>query len=360
VECRKIIHVDMDAFFASVEQRDNPRLRGKAVIVGGDPARRGVVSACSYEARKFGVHSAMPSKTAVKLCPHAVFLKPRFEAYEEASRQVSEIFRKYTDLVEPMSLDEAYLDVTENRSGIATATATARDIKSKILAATGLTASAGVSYNMFIAKVASDYRKPDGLTVVTPVHAQEFIDRLAIGRFFGVGKVTERKFLEMGVRNGRDLRMMERSVLVRNFGKMGVFYYQIARGIDERFVNPCWIRKSVSCEETLDHDTDDMDEILALLDRLSLRLESDLFSLGKKGRTITLKVKYDDFQGITRSITLERPTDERLILLMHVKRLLEKTEVPERKVRLLGMGMSNFDREEPGEGFDCQLFLPFN
>ncbi len=359
MEPRKILHVDMDAFFASVEQRDNPKLRGKAVIVGGDPGRRGVVSACSYEARKFGVHSAMPSKTAVKICPHAVFLRPRFDAYAEASRQVSEIFHEYTDVVEPMSLDEAYLDVTENKFGITLATEVAKKIKSEIRRVTGLTASAGVSYNMFLAKVASDFRKPDGLTVVTPDRAIEFIDSLPIGKFYGIGKVTEKRLLELGIRTGRDLRETDRSTLLRLFGKSGLFYHDIARGIDGRFVNPVWIRKSVSCEETLERDTDDLEEISGLLDRLTLRLESDMRSLGKKGRTITLKVKYEDFQSITRSVTIDRPTDERLIVLMHLRRLMEKTEIPERKVRLLGAGMSNFDTEEPGEGFDGQLFLPF-
>ena len=359
MEQKKIIHVDMDAFFAAVEQRDRPELKGKPVIVGGDPNRRGVVCACSYEARKFGVHSAMPSKTAVKLCPQAVFLRPRFDAYNEASHIIRGVMEHYTDLVEPMSLDEAYLDVTENKAGIPMATAVAKRIKEEILSATGLTASAGVSYNMFLAKVASDYRKPDGLTVVTPERAQQFIDALPIGKFFGIGKATEKKFLALGVRNGYALRQMDRAVLGRLFGKTGIFFHQIARGIDERLVNPVWERKSVSCEETLDHDTGDMEEIGGVLDRLSVRLEGDIAGAGKKGRTITLKVKYDDFQSITRSITLDRPTDERLIILMHVKRLLEKTELPARKARLLGMGISHFDRTGLSDNFDGQLYLPF-
>jgi DNA polymerase-4 len=227
---RKIIHIDMDAFYASIEQRDNPKLKHRPVIVGGSPDMRGVVAACSYEARKFGIHSAMASSRAYRLCPAAVFIRPRFDVYRRVSEQIREIFLEYTDLVEPLSLDEAYLDVTQNKKGMKSATFIARKIKRKIHAKTGLTASAGISFNKFLAKVASDLQKPDGLTVVRPEQADGFIDRLPIGKFFGIGKVTEKKMIALGIKTGADLKKVDRVKLTEHFGKVGVYYYDIAHG----------------------------------------------------------------------------------------------------------------------------------
>ncbi len=356
---RKIIHIDMDAFYASVEQRDNPRLRGRPVIVGGDPGSRGVVAACSYEARKFGVHSAMPSSRARRLCPEAIFIHPRFDAYRQASQLIMEIFHEYTDLVEPLSLDEAFLDVTCNRKAIASATETARRLRAEIWGNTSLTASAGVSYNKFLAKAASDYRKPDGLTVVTPVQAQEFIDQLPIGKFFGVGRVTEQKMRSLGITCGAELRQVPQERLVRLFGKMGLFFHSISRGIDERPVAPERIRKSLGKEITLLEDIDDTDAIIALLSELAGSVGSLLREKGIKGRTVVLKLKYHDFQSITRSITLDRRLDDAEEILDQILLLLKETEAGTRKVRLLGITVSNFELSEDSLSRPHQLLLPF-
>lgn len=358
-EIRKIIHIDMDAFYASVEQRDNPGLRGKPVIVGGEPGSRGVVAACSYEARKFGVHSAMPSYRAQRLCPNALFISPRFDAYRQASMQIMEIFHEYTDLVEPLSLDEAFLDVTCNKKALATATEAARRLRLEIRKRTGLTASAGVSYNKFLAKAASDFRKPDGLMVVTPEAAQAFIDELPIGKFYGVGKVTEQRMLSLGITCGADLKMHSREELARLFGKAGAFFHSIAHGIDDRPVTPVRIRKSLGKEITLDEDIDDIVQMTALLARLAESVGDLLKRKGLKGKTITLKLKYDDFQSITRSITAGRRLDSAREILDSASLLLKETEAGTRKVRLLGITVSNFD--EPGDRTlkPHQLLLPF-
>ncbi|HPD21415.1 MAG TPA: DNA polymerase IV [Deltaproteobacteria bacterium] len=356
---RKIIHIDMDAFYASVEQRDNPRLRGRPVIVGGDPAGRGVVAACSYEARKFGVHSAMPSSRAKRLCPEAIFIHPRFDVYQQVSQQIMEIFHEYTDLVEPLSLDEAFLDVTCNKKGIASATETARRLRAEIRKNTSLTASAGVSYNKFLAKAASDYRKPDGLTVITPEQAQGFIDQLPIGKFFGVGKVTEQKMRSLGITCGAELRQVPQERLVRLFGKMGLFFHSIAHGIDERPVTPDRIRKSLGREITLHEDIDDMDAIFALLSELADSVGSLLKEEGLKGRTVVLKLKYHDFQSITRSITLDHRLDNAEEILDKALLLLKETEAGTRKVRLLGITVSNFELPGDGPPRPYQLLLPF-
>jgi DNA polymerase IV len=357
---RKIIHVDMDAFYASVEQRDRPELRGKPVIVGGDPHSRGVVAACSYEARKFGIHSAMASSRAYKLCPEAVFMRSRFDVYRAVSAQIREIFNEYTDLVEPLSLDEAFLDVTENRKGLASATQIALDIKEQIRKRTGgLTASAGVSYNKFLAKVASDMNKPDGITVVTPKEAAVFIDKLPIRRFFGVGKVTEEKMLQLGIKTGADLKRFEKQALIDLFGKSGGYFYAIARGMDDRPVEPNRIRKSLGKETTLSEDIDDLDRMLEILEDIAFELENSLVKRDLKGRTITLKLKYHDFQIVTRSITLDEPTDASAIMLGQVRSLLQKTEAGDRKVRLLGISMSGFHEPDPWIREDGQLLLPF-
>lgn len=263
---RKIIHIDMDAFYASVEVRDNPSLRGKPLIVGGLPNSRGVVATCSYEARKFGIHSGMASCHARQLCPEAIFLTPRFEAYTEVSRKIRSIFLDYTDLVEPLSLDEAYLDVTCNKRGIPYATRTAREIKKRIHAETGgLTASAGVSYNMFLAKIASDLHKPDGLTVIRPEDAYDILMELPIGKFYGVGRVTEKLFFDRGIKTGADLIRMTREELTASFGKSGDYYYEVVRGNDEREVTPEREHKSLGTECTFVHDTTDLTELVSTL-----------------------------------------------------------------------------------------------
>ena len=360
---RKIIHIDMDAFYASVEQRDRPELKGKPVIVGGDPQSRGVVAACSYEARKFGIHSAMASSTAYKLCPDAVFIRSRFDAYRAVSSHIREIFCEYTDLVEPLSLDEAFLDVTENYMGMPSATLIAQEIKKKIYKRTGkLTASAGVSFNKFIAKVASDMNKPDGITVITPDMADEFIDRLPIRKFFGVGKVTEEKMLSFGIKTGADLKKFKKEKLIQLFGKSGSYFYNIAHGMDDRPVEPNRIRKSIGKETTLLEDIDDTDQMLEILENIAVRLENSLIKREAKGRTITLKMKYFDFQSITRSVTIDEPADSASVIMKYVRPLLSKTEAGEKKVRLLGISISNFDDQETNSGKVCkyrQLPLPF-
>lgn len=339
---RKIIHVDMDAFYASVEQRDKPELKGKPVVVGGDPQGRGVVSTCSYEARKYGIHSAMASSVAYRLCPHAVFVYPRFDVYKSVSEQIRKIFLDYTDLVEPLSLDEAYLDVTQNKKGAVYATDIAREILKRIRLETGLTASAGVSFNKFLAKVASGAHKPNGLTVVTPKVAPQFIDRLPIGKFHGVGKVTERKMLEMGIKTGADLKKFSREELVRRFGKVGNYYYCIANGEDDRPVNPNRERKSVGQERTLDVDIDDIGKMMEILQTLAVGVEEYMKRKNIKGRTVTLKIKYYDFKSVTRCVTLDEGVFEASVMMEHVPGLLEKTEAGKKKVRLLGISISNF------------------
>ena len=357
---RKIIHIDMDAFYASVEQRDRPEFKGKPVIVGGDPKSRGVVAACSYEARKFGVHSAMPAATAYRLCPDAVFIRSRFDVYRAVSAQIREIFYEYTDLVEPLSLDEAFLDVTENYKGMPSATLIARELKKKIFQKTGgLTSSAGVSFNKFLAKVASDINKPDGITVITPEVADEFIDTLPIRKFFGVGKVTEEKMLNLGITNGADLKKYKKEQLIQIFGKSGRYFYDIAHGLDERPVEPNRIRKSIGKETTFSEDIDDTDRMIEILDDIAVRLENSLIKREAKGRTITLKVKYFDFQSITRSVTIDEPADNAGVIMKHIRPLLSKTEAGKKKVRLLGISVSNFDDIETNIGKYRQLPLPF-
>ncbi|MCP3927115.1 MAG: DNA polymerase IV [Desulfobacterales bacterium] len=356
---RKIIHVDMDAFYASVEQRDNPHLRGKPVIVGGDPNSRGVVSTCSYEARKFGVKSAMACSTAFRLCPMGIFVKPRFEAYQEASSTVMNIFYEYTDIIEPLSLDEAFLDVTENKKNIVSATVIAKEILQRIKHETKLTASAGVSYNKFIAKVASDYKKPNGITVVTPENADYFIENLNIRKFYGVGKVTEKKMHSYGIKTGKDLKQFDRDKLVSVFGKSGSYYYDCANGIDSRPVGRRGSRKSYGKETTLKEDIDDKKLMIEILEGIAERLEPQLQKKSDKGHTVTLKVKYFDFQQVTRSITLPYPVDSSEIIMKHVKPLLENTEAGEVKVRLLGISVSNFINKAEIIKRHIQLLIPF-
>jgi DNA polymerase-4 len=357
---RKIIHIDMDAFYASVEQRDNPSLKGKPVIVGGEPDRRGVVAACSYEARKSGIHSAMSSAKAYRLCPQAIFLPPRFSVYQAVSDEIMTIFSGYTDYVEPLSLDEAFLDVTVNKKGIAMATKVAREIKDQIKATTKLTASAGVSYNKFLAKAASDFNKPDGLTVITPEKALSFISGLPIRKFYGVGKVTEQKMISVGIRTGADLMEVSRETLIRWFGKTGIFFHDIARGYDPRPVISERERKSIGKETTLDEDTDDTVFMTDVITQLSHNVSRMMKEENLTGRTITLKLKYHDFQSVTRSITIKEPVNDAETIVNQALLLLGNTEAGMKKVRLLGVSISHFPGNDNRRARFIQLLLPFD
>jgi len=331
--------VDMDAYYASVEQRDDSKLRGKPICVGGRPNGRGVVQTCSYEARKFGVHSAMPASHAKRLCPEAIFVRPRFDVYKEVSLQIREVFHEYTDLVEPLSLDEAFMDVSER---VEPATLIAREILKKIKERTQLTASAGVSYNKFMAKIASDYNKPAGITVISPEGAQDFIDDLPIGKFYGIGRVTEKRLVDLGIYTGLDLKRLNEEELVKILGKAGHFYYHMARGMDHRPVRIHRGRKSLGHERTFAKDMDDTDEMLEILNGLAGMVEKGLRKTGKKGKTVTLKVKYSDFTLVSRAATApDHIWDAKTIMELITPLLLENTEAGERPVRLLGISMSN-------------------
>lgn len=344
---RKIIHIDMDAFYASVEQRDAPALRGKPVVVGGSPNSRGVVATASYEARKFGVHSAMSCAAAARLCPNAIFVKPRFEAYKEVSQIIRNIFYDYTDFVEPLSLDEAYLDVTENYKGNPSATLIAQEIRFRIKETTQLTASAGVSHNKFLAKIASDYHKPDGLTVIPPHKALAFIEQLDIKKFFGVGKATQKKMHALGIKTGADLKTWPEIDLIKAFGKSGRYYYNIARGIDNREVRPHRIRKSYGKERTFSSDISDLTEITGFLDDLSAQISEGMKKIKTSGKTITLKVRYSNFDTVTRSCSLPHFTNNTEEIAATIHTLLEQTDIETRSVRLLGITLSNLDLNEP-------------
>ncbi len=354
---RKILHIDMDAFFASVEQLDNPELRGKAVIVGGNPQSRGVVAACSYEARQFGIHSAMPSSRAAGLCPAAIFIRPRIARYKEISQQIMAIFRGYSELVEPLSLDEAYLDVSGCRQNNGSATLIARDIRQRIQQEIGLTASAGVSCNKFLAKAASGLDKPDGLTVILPENALEFLARLPIGKFFGVGKVTEMRMRQLGIHSGQDLRRFRREELTFHFGKAGTFFYDIVRGRDLRAVQAKQIRKSIGSETTLTQDTDDLTKIFDILLVLSQAVEASLIRHLQGGSSITLKVRYHDFTTVSRSLTLTQPVFTHQEIFRHLPRLLKSTEAGRKKIRLLGISLAKLTEKDKKQA--RQLRLPF-
>lgn len=337
---RKIIHIDMDAFFASVEQRDDPALRGKPVAVGGSAAR-GVVAAASYEARRFGVRSAMPSVTARRLCPELIFVRPRFDIYKAVSRQIRAIFADYTPLVEPLSLDEAYLDVTENLKGIASATQIAREIKARILAETRLTASAGVSYNKFLAKLASDYRKPDGLHVIKPAEGPAFVAPLEVGRFHGIGPVTAAKMNRLGILTGADLRARTATFLTAHFGRAGTYYHSIARAIDERPVCPDRERKSIGSETTFDRDLASHEELVAGVRPQIESVWAHCERTGLTGRTVTLKIKYADFQQITRSRTAPATVASGAELERISLELVSDLMPLPKAVRLAGITLSN-------------------
>jgi len=336
---RKIIHVDMDAFYASVEQRDDPSLKGKPVAVGG--GHRGVVTAASYEARPFGVRSAMPSVTAKRRCPELIFVKPRFDVYRAVSQQIRAIFLDYTDLVEPLSLDEAYLDVTEDRRGLGTARAIAEDIRRRIREECRLTASAGVSYCKFIAKLASDYRKPDGLTVITPERGPEFIAALPVARFHGVGPVTARKMEQLGILTGADLKEWSLPALHAHFGSSADWYWRICRGIDEREVKPDRPYKSVSAERTFDEDLRDPERLAAELERIAGYAWDRVERAQVVGRTVTLKVKFGDFTLITRSKSFASAVPNRPAFAAAGQMLLTALHPLPKGIRLLGLGLHN-------------------
>jgi DNA polymerase IV len=341
---RKIIHIDMDAFFASVEQRDHPELKGKPVAVGGN-SKRGVIAAASYEARKYGVYSAMPTVTALKKCPQLILVKPNGSAYTEASAIIRSIFHEYTDMVEPLSLDEAFLDVTFHKKGVHSATIMAREIKEKIFQSTRLTASAGISYNKFLAKIASDVNKPNGLFVIPPENALDFLENLKIEKFFGIGKVSADKFHELGIHTGKELKKLSEQELVRWFGKAGSYYYQIVRGIDNREVQPERERKSIGAEQTFEHDVTDVVDLQDRMMRIVDRMWRSVEKRQAEGKTVTLKIKFFDFEVITRSHTL----DDYLNSNPEIKEIalsLLNDELPLPKpVRLIGVTLSNFRQD---------------
>ncbi|MGR9086592.1 MAG: DNA polymerase IV [Gammaproteobacteria bacterium] len=353
---RKIVHIDMDAFFAAVEQRDNPHFRGKPIVVGGSPGSRGVVATCSYEARKYGIHSAMPSSRAYRLCPEAIFVRPRFELYKEVSANIRSIFSEYTALFEPLSLDEAYLDLTEVSICQGSATLIAKEIKRKIRQATGLTASAGVSYNKFLAKIASDIDKPDGLYLITPEQGPGFIEQLAIGKFHGIGRATEKKMHALGIRTGLDLKQWPLPLLVRHFGKSGQYYFDIARGIDNRPVRNFRPSKSVGVEMTYQEDIEDpaiiLQQLLTLLQQALIRLAAKQMS----AHTVTVKLKYHDFVQITRSRTLPRPVTQAEGMEAILADLLRDAGIGNSRIRLLGITLSSLKPSEPPTYRQLDLF----
>jgi DNA polymerase-4 len=353
---RKIIHIDMDAFYATVEQRDDPELRGKPLAVGGS-RERGVVAAASYEARRFGVRSAMPSVTAKRRCPELIFVRPRFDVYRSVSHQVRAILAEYTPLVEPLSLDEAYLDVTEDLKAMPSATAVAEEIRARIRAETGLTASAGVSYNKFLAKMASDERKPDGLFVITPRMGPAYVEALPVGRFHGIGPATCAKMERLGIRSGSDLRARALSFLQEHFGKAGSYYYALARGIDERPVCADRVRKSVGAETTFGADLFTLAEARAALEPLIGKVWSYCEGAAIRGRTVTLKAKYADFRQVTRSRTVDGPVASRAEVEAIVSELLGPLFPVGKGIRLLGVTLSSLAAGTEA-GAKRQLRLP--
>ncbi len=341
---RKIIHVDMDAFYASVEQRDDPSLKGKPIVVGGSPeGRGGVVAAASYEARKFGVRSAMSSKKAKQLCPKLIFIRPRFDVYKQVSQKIREIFHRYTDLIEPLSLDEAYLDVTNDKQGIGSAIDIAKLIRKAIKEELNLTASAGVSINKFVAKIASDMNKPDGMTFIGPSKISSFMEKLAVEKFHGVGKVTAEKMKNMGMHTGGDLKKLTENQLTKHFGKAGKFFYKIVRGIDDREVRPHRETKSIGAEDTFPYDLMEVKEMNEELEKIANVVHDRMLRYKMKGRTVTIKIKYHDFRQITRSQSFEEGTDDLELILGTAVKLLAGTDPEDGKIRLLGISLSNFN-----------------
>ncbi|MDB9527742.1 DNA polymerase IV [Oscillatoria sp. CS-180] len=343
---RKIIHVDMDAFYAAVEQRDNPLLRGKAIAVGALPEQRGVVMTASYEARQFGIHSAMPSRTAILRCPHLIFVKPRFDVYKAVSADIRKIFFDYTDLVEPLSLDEAYLDVTVDKQGMGSAVAIAQHIKHRIKESLHLTASAGVSINKFLAKMASDIQKPDGLYLISPEQAEGFLEQLPIESFYGIGPATATKMKAYGIATGADLKQWERTRLIATFGKAGDHYYRIVRAEDNRPVNPNRIRKSIGSERSFSKDLRRREDLDAALVKIAQEVHQRLTQNQHYGYTITLKIKYGNYETITRSRTLDSLIREPEAILQLSRNLLSAHIDPSRPVRLLGITISNLENPQ--------------
>ncbi|SDB60757.1 DNA polymerase-4 [Flavobacteriaceae bacterium MAR_2010_188] len=341
---RKIIHVDMDAFYASVEQMDNPELRGKPIAVGGS-SKRGVVSAASYEARKFGVRSAMSGMQARRNCPELIFVKTRFDRYREISNQIRAIFYDFTDLVEPLSLDEAYLDVTQNKIGHPSASIIAKKIRKRILDEVGLTASAGISINKFIAKVASDYNKPNGQKTVNPEEVEEFLEALDIRKFYGVGKVTAEKMYQLGIFTGKDLKARSLEFLEENFGKSGSYYYEVVRGIHRSEVKPNRIRKSLAAERTFNENLSSEIFMLEKLNIIAEEVSKRLVKGDVKGKTITLKIKYSDFTLQTRSKTINKYVSDKKQILRIAEQLLYQEKLKD-SVRLLGISLSNLNTEK--------------
>lgn len=344
---RRILHIDMDAFFASIEQKDNPELKGRPVVVGSDSSR-GVIAAASYEARSFGVRSAMPSSTAKKLCPGLIFTRHRMQRYKEESQLIFDIFHTYSPLVEALSIDEAFLDVTESAADIDAAAFIAMKIKKEVRDKTGLSCSAGISVNKFLAKLASDINKPDGMFNIYPSDIDKFICDLPIEGFFGIGKVTAEKMHRFGIHTGAELRRANLSFLERNFGKAGRFFYDIARGIDNRMVEPDRIRKSIGAELTFEKDLTTGFEIIAELYKLERELWSRVEKHGRTGRTVSVKVKYDDFRQVSRSSTLDHPVDSFAVLHAEIQKLREQIDFKRMKVRLLGVSISGMEEEQPG------------
>lgn len=351
---RKIIHIDMDAFFASIEQRDNPELRGKPVAVGGG-GKRGVVASASYEARRYGVRSAMPGMTAQRLCPSIIFVKSRFQVYGEVSRQIRNIFFEYSDLVEPLSLDEAYLDVTENKKGINSAMRIAIDIRRRIQEETGLTASAGVSFNKFLAKVASDINKPNGMKTILPEEALDFLAKLPVEKFHGIGKVTAGRMKKMGIRTGGDLRKLSEIELSQRFGKSGRYYYRIVRAEDNRPVNPNRIRKSIGAERTFFEDIKELEEMKKKLIPIIQTVFDYMAKHENFGRTLTLKMKTPEFKIINRSRTFGGEIRNLELLQQATFDLLDNACEEIEAVRLLGISISNLEKELAGEGMQLEL-----
>ena len=343
VTYRKIIHIDMDAFYASVEQMDNPELKGKPLAVGGSEVR-GVVSAASYEARKFGVRSAMSGIQAKRNCPDLIFVRPRFDRYKEISKKIRKIFHEYTDLVEPLSLDEAYLDVTQNKKGNPSATLIAQEIRQRIFEEVGLTASAGISVNKFVAKIASDYNKPNGQKTVNPEEVEVFLENLDIKKFYGIGKVTTEKMYHLGIFTGKDLKSKSKEFLEEHFSKSGLHFYNIVRGIHNSAVKPNRIAKSVAAEHTFNENLTSEIFMVEKLERIAAELENRLKKHNISGKTVTLKIKYSDFTTQTRSKTLPYFISDKGLLLETAKELLFQERMKE-SVRLLGISLNNLNTE---------------
>jgi len=354
---RKIIHIDMDAFFAAVEQRDFPELKGKPVIVGGPPNSRGVVATCSYEARKYGIHSAMPSSHAYRLCPHAIFQPTRFSAYKEVSDQINEIFRKHTDIIEPMSLDEAYLDVTDSTECQGSATLIAEKIREEIQLKTRLTASAGVSFNKFLAKTASDINKPDGLTLIRPGQEMEFLKNLPVGKIYGVGKVTAGKITSLGFNTAGDLMSLTHYEMINHFGKSGDYYYNIIRGNDNREVETSRMRKSLGRENTFSEDLTDKEDMMHELEKLLDDILKSMNKMDTQPFTMTIKIKFQDFRTITRSISTRKPLTDKSTIMDLTESVLNKTITENTAVRLLGISFSHLKPKLLTVGESGQLYL---